>query len=95
MKQTNWLFISLAALIGCVVLIYSAARSEIAGKAIYHAEGPPLSRYWFRTAEPVTRADSPAKFRTAANGKWVRSLACAVVSIGSFVLYRKTEYLDD
>jgi len=95
MTQTNWLFLSLAALIGSVVLIYSAARSEITGKVIYHDEGPPLSRYWFRTAVPVTRADSPAKFRTAANGKWVGSLAFAVVSIGSFVLYRKTEYLDD
>ena len=94
MKPPNWLFNSLAALTVGVALLCSAARSEITGKAVYHAEGPPLSRHWFRTAEPVTRADSPAKFRTAANGKWVGSLACAVVSIGFFVLYRKTEYLD-
>jgi hypothetical protein len=81
-----------AALICCAALVYSAGRSELTGQAVYHHNF--LARHGWRT-EPVTRENAPDLFREATNVRWGLSIAFALASIGSFVFYRKTEYLDD
>ena len=91
--QTGWisraLVVSLAATICTAALAFSAGRSEITGRAVYHHNF--LMRHGWRT-EPVTRQEKPEMFREATNVRWTLSIVCAAVSIGSFVFYRKTEY---
>ena len=72
-----------------VALVFSAARSEITGRAVYHHRF--LSRSGWRT-EAVSRQEKPEMFREATNVRWALSIVCAGVGIGSFVFYRKTEY---
>ena len=86
------LLLSVAALIYCGALVYSATRSEITGEAVYHHNF--LMRHGWRT-ERVTRGDSPAEFREATDARWALSIFCALVSVGAFVFYRKAENLDD
>jgi hypothetical protein len=86
------LVVSAAAMICSVFLFYCAARSEITGEAVYHRNFL-MRRNWRR--ELVTREAAPAEFRAATNARWVLSIVCALVSFGGFVVYRKTEYLDD
>jgi hypothetical protein len=93
--QAGWisrtLVVSVAATICTAALVFSAAHSEITGRAVYHHNF--LMRHGWRT-EPVTRQEKPEMFREATNVRWTLSIVCAVVSIGSFVFYRKTEYED-
>jgi hypothetical protein len=85
------LFFSVVAAICSAYLVYSAARSEITGKTVYHHNflGRTRSR-----KEPVTRDAAPTMFREATNVRWGLGAACALASIAAFVYYRKTEYLD-
>ena len=91
--QVDWisraLAVSFVAAICTVALLFSAARSEITGRAVYHHNF--LMRHRWRT-EPVTRQDRPDMFREATNVRWALSILCAATSLGSFVFYRKTEY---
>jgi hypothetical protein len=91
--QAGWISRALAvafvAAICTVALLFSAAHSEITGRAVYHHNF--LMRHGWRT-EPVTRQEKPAMFRKATNVGWALSILCAATSIGSFVFYRKTEY---
>lgn len=93
--QAGWVSRALVTSVGAAictgVLFFSAARSEITGKAVYHHKL--LSRHGWRT-ELVTRQEKPEMFRAATNVRWALSIVCAVVSIGSFVFCRKTEYED-
>ena len=95
MMQAGWLsralVASVVASICSVALIFSAARSEITGVAIYHHNF--LSRHGWRT-EAVTRQERPEMFREATNVRWALSMVCALVGFGSFMFYRKTEYED-
>lgn len=72
-----------------VALVFSAARSEITGGAVYHHNF--LMRRGWRT-EPVTRQEKPEMFREATNVRWGLSILCAATSIGSFWFYRKSDY---
>jgi len=91
--QGGWLSRALAtsvlAAICTTALVFSAARSEISGTTVYHHKF--LNRHGWRT-ETVTRQEKSEMFREATNIRWALSIVCAAVSIGSFVLYRKTEY---
>jgi len=95
MIQAGWisraLVVAVAAAICTAALVFSAARSEITGRATYHHNF--LKRYGRRT-ELVTRQEKPEMFREATNVRWALSIVCGAVSIGSFVFYRKTEYED-
>ena len=96
MIQAGWisgtLAVSVAATICSGALILSAARSEITGTAVYHHHF--LMRRGWRT-EPVTRQEKPDMFQEATNVRWALSIVCAALGIGSFPIYRKTEYLED
>ena len=93
--QAGWisraLQTSVLAAICTAALFVSAARSEITGRTVYHHKF--LNRHGWRT-ETVTRQEKPEMFREATNIRWVLSILCGVVSISSFVFYRKTEYDD-
>jgi hypothetical protein len=93
--QGGWisraLVVSIAATICTAALLFSATRSEITGSAVYHHDF--LSRRGGRT-ESVTRQEKPEMFREATNVRWAFCIVCAVMSIGSFMFYRKTEYED-
>ena len=94
MIQAGWiskaLAVSIAATICTSALFFSAARSEITGSAVYHHNF--LTRHGWR--EQVTRQEKPEMFREATNVRWALSIVCAAVSVGSFMVYRKTEYED-
>ena len=80
----------LVAIVGALVggmVAYHAARNEITGKAIYHR---PRSKG--SNPEPVTREDSPAKFRQATNSLWLISGFPLVVAAIGLIFFRK---LDD
>ena len=81
------LFVSIGALILVGLLAEQAASNEITGTAICHHGMGRGS-----TAERVTLSESPAKFRLATNLLWGWSAFSLMVSIGSFLFYRK---LDD
>jgi hypothetical protein len=85
------LAVAVAAIICTAALVFSAARSEITGRTVYHHNF--LMRHGWRT-ELVTRQEKPAMFREATNIRWALSMVCGIVSSGSFVFYRKTEYED-
>jgi len=95
MIQAGWisraLVVSVAATICTAALVFSATRSEITGRAVYHHSF--LMRHGWRT-EPVIRQEQPEMFREATNVRWALSIVCAAVSIGSFLFYRMTEYED-
>jgi len=95
MIQAGWLsralVVSAAATICAAALVFSAGRSEITGRAVYHHNF--LMRHGWRT-ELVTRQEKSEMFREATNARWALSILCAAASIGSFVFYRKTEYED-
>ena len=83
--------IALLVAIGALILagnrVYQAASSEVTGTAIYHIGLGRMHR-----GERVTRDKSPEKFRVATNLNWGWSVFFVLVSVGSFVFYRK---LDD
>ncbi len=83
--------IALAVSIGALILagaaIYSALSSEITGIATYHVGFGRSHR-----SERVTREQSPEKFRIAKNLNWGWGAFFSMVSVGSFLFYRK---LDD
>jgi hypothetical protein len=81
------LLVSIGALILAGNAIYSAASSEITGTATYHIGIGPGHR-----SERVTREKSPEKFRVATNLNWGWGAVFLMVSVGSFLFYRK---LDD
>ena len=92
---TGWfnrvLMTSIAAMICAIALLFSAARSETTGKAIYH------HRFLLRgggRSEAITRQEKPEMFREATNARWALSIFLVAVSIGSFMFYRKAEYDD-
>jgi hypothetical protein len=84
------LFIAIGALVCCAALSYQAALNEVTGRAIYHHGFGRGSR-----SEPVTREDSPAKFREATNLIWGFSIASALVGVCGFIYYRKDHASDD
>lgn len=78
------LIIALAAIIYGGFFGYQALSNEKTGTAKYHHN-------WFSkggVVEPVTRATSPVKFRTATNLLWGCSGVCLCVAVVSFVFYR-------
>ena len=81
MIQTGWLsralVVSVAVTICTVALVFSAARSEITGGAVYHHNF--LMRHGWRT-ERVTRQENPKMFREATNVRWALSIVCLAVS---------------
>ena len=81
------LFVCVGALILAGYQFYHAISSEISGTATYHIGIGRTHR-----GERVTRDDSPKKFRVATNLNWGWSVFFVLVSVGSFVFYRK---LDD
>src|SRR5829696_4369972 len=93
--ETGWinraLVVCFVAAICTAALVFSAARSEITGRAVYHHRF--LMKHGWRT-EPVKRQEKPDMFREATNVRWALSILCVTASIGSFVFYRKTEYID-
>ena len=95
MIQAGWvsraLVTSVLAAICTAAFVFSAARSEITGRAVYHHKF--LSRHGWRT-ESVTRQEKPQMFREATDIRWALSFVCATVSVCSFLSYRKTEYED-
>lgn len=84
------LVVGIAAAVCSALVAYHAFSFEKTGRANFHhwrARGG-----W---SEPVTREESPAKFRQATNNTWALSLFLAMVSGGCFILYRKLENADD
>jgi hypothetical protein len=88
--QGKALVIAIGALIYSALLFYWAGSNEMTGRATHY--------HWkdlVYQAEPVTRQDSPAKFREAANLKWGLGIFCALVSAGGFMFYRKSGAAED
>jgi hypothetical protein len=81
------LLVAIGALILAGNRIYTAGSSEISGTAIYQVGIGRSTR-----AERVTRNESPKKFRVATNLNWGWGAFFCMVSVGSFLFYRK---LDD
>ena len=81
------LFVAIGALIVAGNRVYRAVSSEISGTAFYVIG-------FGRTAksELVTRDQSPRKYRVATNEYWGWGAFFLMVSVGSFVFYRR---LDD
>jgi len=83
--------IALLVAIGALILagnaIYCAVSSEITGTATYHVGIGRLHR-----GERVIREQSPRKFRVATNESWGWGGFFCLVSVGSFLFYRR---LDD
>jgi len=83
--STRALLTAIAAIVWGGYLAWQATSYEITGKAVYwHLVGRVMR------GEPVTREDSPAKFRIATNTKWALSIVCSGVSIYMFMIYRKS-----
>src|SRR5439155_26859114 len=79
------LFVAIGALICTGLFAYRAGSNELTGKAIYYRSvGTRAGR-----SEPVTRKDSPAKFREATDFLWAESVGCLLVGIVAFNFYRK------
>lgn len=68
------------------VLIYKATHNEITGSATYYT-GRKSDK-----GEPVTRENSPDKFRRATNVYWATGSLCLLVSALGFMFFRR---LDD
>lgn len=82
--STSLLIVTIAAVIYSGAFAYFAASSEMTGKAVhYHAHGRVV------VGVPVSREDSPAKFREATNYKWASSIVCASIGIVTFIFHRK------
>jgi hypothetical protein len=81
------LFVCIGALVFGGNAIYSAVRNEITGTATYRVGIGRSHR-----GERVTRDQSPKKFRVATNENWGWGAFFCLVSVGSFLFYRK---LDD
>ncbi len=81
------LVVSIGALILAGNRIYSAASSEVTGIAIELRGAGRI-----RSAERVTREESPKRFRVATNINWGWGAFFLMVSVGSFLFYRR---LDD
>ena len=78
-----------AAICGAMVA-YHAFSFEKTGRANYH--------HWRGRgawSEPVTREESPARFREATNNTWALSVFLVLVSGGCFIFYRKLENAED
>lgn len=88
-RLSRELVVSGVATLCTAALVFSAARSELTGRAVYHHHF--LMRHGWRT-EAVTRQEKPAMFREATDVRWALGIVCAAVSFGSFVFYRKAEY---
>src|SRR5437016_11288669 len=86
------LFGSVGAIILGGVFAYHAVSNELTGTAIYH-EPKPFRKSW--TSEPVTRKDSPGKFRTATNYLWAGTLICLTAGVVAFKFARKLDYADE
>jgi hypothetical protein len=82
---------SITSMICAIALFFSAACSEITGKAIYHHKF--LQRRGWRT-EAVMRQEKPEMFREATNARWASGIFLVAISIGSFMFYRSAEYDD-
>ncbi len=80
-------FLAIGALICSGVLAFKAASNEITGKATYCDIFTRHSH-----AEPVTRQDSPTKFRRATNVLWVGAILCVLGGVWAFSVARR---LDD
>lgn len=81
-------FVAIGAMLFSGVMAYHALSNEITGTAVYH-EPIPFSKGW--TSEPVTRGDSPAKFRQATNFFWAGSIFALLAGAVAFKFYRKLE----
>jgi ABC-type Fe3+-siderophore transport system permease subunit len=80
---------SIAAAICSGGFIFYAARSEITGKAVdYHTYGRVI------VGSPVTREESPQKFREATNYKWGLGIVCVSIGAGCFMFRRKLDSPD-
>ncbi len=86
---TRFLIISIAAVVCSGALVYSAVRSEITGKTVeYYPYGRVL------VAHPVTRLDSPEKFRQCTNWRWALGVGFLGIGVITFRYYRKLESAD-
>jgi hypothetical protein len=88
--STKALLTAIMAIIWAVVLGYQAISSEITGKTTYH--------HWRvrgNWSEPVTREESPKKFRKATNALWWLCVLSTGVSVCAAVFYRKADDPED
>ena len=90
--STKALFVSVGAIILGGVLAHHALSNELTGTATYH-ESKPFQRGW--TSEPVTRKDSPGKFRAATNYLWTGTSICLTAGVVAFKFARKLDYTDE
>ena len=86
----------IAAVCVAVVLGYNAASNEITGRAVYHEWTASAGKGGGRlTSLPVTRVDSPKRFRGATNHLWAGAIVFCTAGAGLFFLYRKLDYETD
>lgn len=78
-RSARLVIMMVAAVIGSGAFGFYAARSEITGKAIYYELRPRRA-----IGHPVTREESPKRFREATNYKWALSIFCVGVGVGCF-----------
>ena len=84
------LVLGIGAIVFSGVAAYRAISYEVAGRAIYRSG---LGRTSSR--EPVTRGESPSKFREATNIMWATSGFPLVVGAVGFAFYRKIDDCSD
>jgi hypothetical protein len=88
--STRFLIATITAVIYGGTFAYFAESSEISGKAVYyHSYGRVV------VGQPVTREESPAKFREATNYKWASSIVCLGIGTVTFMFRRKSDFLDE
>ena len=88
--SARFLITSIASVVCGIALAYAAVSSELTGKTVEYHGG----RSGFGVARPVTREDSPEKFRSCANWRWALTIGFLGIGIVSFGFYRRLENTD-
>jgi hypothetical protein len=88
-SSARFLIGTIGAIICGSFFAYQAGANEITGRAVYH-HGYGRSSW----PEPVTREESPAKFREATNLKWTLSIFCLGIGTVTFLFHRRLEDSD-
>lgn len=87
--EAKAIWAAIGAIVCALAFAYNAASNEITGTATYRSVAKA------EKSELVTRASSPAKFRSATNLLWGASLFCLMVGAGTWKLHQWMEDWSD
>ena len=73
-----------------IALAYAAVSGELIGETVEYHGG----RSGFAVARPITRRESPEKFRSCTNWRWVLMAGFLGIGVVSFRFYRRLESTD-